>query len=52
MQNCRIYFSGENLLTFTKFRSEYIDPEAPMGDINARVYPFFKTFSFGLDITF
>ena len=52
MQNCRIYFSGENLFYFTKFRSEYIDPEAPTYDPSARTYPFFKTWSFGLDLTF
>lgn len=28
VQNIYVYFSGQNLLTFTKFRSKYIDPES------------------------
>lgn len=46
----RIYFSGDNLLTWTKLRSGYIDPEQFASDGNARVYPYPKTFSFGIDI--
>jgi hypothetical protein len=54
IQNCRIYLSGENLWYHTKLRSEYIDPEVIAGgtDTNGRRYPFSKTYSFGLDITF
>ena len=48
----RVYFSGDNLLTWTKLRSNYIDPEQFSSDANARVYPFAKTFSFGIDVTF
>ena len=47
----RIYFSGDNLATWTKLHSDYIDPEQFAKDGNARVYPFPKTFSFGIDIT-
>lgn len=52
LQNARIYFSGENLYTFTKLKSEYLDPEQMTRDGNGRVYPFSMTFSFGVDLTF
>lgn len=55
IERLRIYFSGENLYTFTKLKSKYIDPEqAASGGANgnARVYGWSKTFSLGLDITF
>lgn len=52
MQNFRIFISGENLFTWTKLRSKYIDPEQAMANIDGRVYPFSKTYSFGIDITF
>ncbi len=48
----RVYFSGDNLATWTALKSKYIDPEQFSTDGSARVYPFAKTFSFGLDITF
>ena len=48
----RFYFSGDNLATWTKLRSKYIDPEQFASDGDARVYPFAKTFSFGVDVTF
>lgn len=60
----RIYFSGENLLTFTSL-TKYMDPEAAFqGDVNymnrsnvesyarGQAYPHSKVFSFGLDINF
>ncbi|MFC3196723.1 TonB-dependent receptor [Parapedobacter deserti] len=66
MSGCRIYVSGENLLTFSKLRNDYIDPEMAIANIgmnrvnginnnttgNARVYPFSKIFSVGLNLTF
>jgi hypothetical protein len=59
LTRCRIYFSGENLLTFSKLQSKYLDPEQLSSDpnlvrtdANGRVYPFSKTFAAGLDITF
>jgi len=59
ISRCRIYFSGENLLTFSKLESDYLDPEQLSSDpnlvtvdANGRVYPFSKTYSVGLDITF
>lgn len=52
IQNLRIYISGENLITWTPFETDYIDPEQPIADSNGRSYPLSKTFSVGLDITF
>lgn len=48
----RVFVSGENVFTWTKFQTKYIDPEQAMADANGRVYPFNKTYSFGFDITF
>jgi TonB-linked SusC/RagA family outer membrane protein len=52
MSRCRIYASGENLFTLTKFKTDYIDPEMAAAETNGRVYPFSKVFSMGLDISF
>lgn len=59
IEGIRIYVSGENLWMHTAIKSDYMDPEQVSPDPNgnggnstARVYPFFKTYSFGLDITF
>lgn len=50
----RIYFSGENLHYWAPgFHSDYIDPE--MAQTNAstmRIYPWQKSFIFGVDLTF
>ena len=51
VKNFRVFVSGENLFTWTKLRSKYIDPEQAMADSNGRVYPFSKVYSFGVDIT-
>lgn len=51
IKGLRVFVSGENLVTFTKLRSKYIDPEQAMAQIDGRVYPFSKTLSFGIDIT-
>ena len=49
----RIYVSGENMLTYTPFRTKYIDPEQLDGDFtNGRTYPLSKTYSAGLSINF
>lgn len=45
----RIYYSGQNLLTFTNFLKGW-DPEAPSG--RGDFYPQTKTHSFGLNLTF
>ena len=47
--NIRIFYTGENLLTFTKFMKGY-DPETPVGQGN--IYPQTKVNSFGINITF
>lgn len=49
---CRIYFSGENLFTLTKLDTKYVDPEQVERNSDTRDYPFSKTYSLGLDITF
>ncbi len=46
--SCRIYYSGTNLLTFTK-SPQGIDPEAPAGW--GAYYPHVKTHSIGINIT-
>ncbi|WP_114791485.1 TonB-dependent receptor [Niabella yanshanensis] len=52
IQSFRVFASGENLVTWTKLRTKYIDPEQAMANIDGRVYPFTKIYSFGIDITF
>ncbi len=58
LSRLRVYFSGENLLTLTKLESKYIDPEQAATEntynkstSHAKVYPWAKTFTFGLDIS-
>ncbi|HEU4551705.1 MAG TPA: TonB-dependent receptor [Chitinophaga sp.] len=58
LSRLRVYFSGENLLTFTTLKSKYIDPEQAstensynVSTSTAKVYPWAKTFTFGLDIS-
>lgn len=48
----RVFASGENIATWTKLKTKYIDPEQAMANGDGRVYPFNKTFSFGIDVTF
>jgi TonB-linked SusC/RagA family outer membrane protein len=56
LQKVRVYFSGQNLLTFTKLKNKYIDPEqvasGSADDTNGNDYPFFKNYAFGIAITF
>ena len=49
ISNFRVYFSADNLLTFTDFFYAY-DPETPVS--SGGYYPQVKTFVFGLNITF
>lgn len=49
MSRVRVYFSGDNLLTFTKFYG--LDPERE-GDGRAAVYPQNRICSFGLNVEF
>ena len=46
--NCRIYLSGENLLTFD--RLDYWDPESPTG--TGWYYPMQKVITVGLNVSF
>ena len=50
----RFYFSGENLHYWAPgFHSDYIDPEmAQYGKDTMRIYPWQKTFMFGIDLSF
>ncbi len=55
MERLRIFFTGQNLLTFTKLKNNYIDPESinpDATDVGARSYPYLKTYTLGLDVTF
>jgi hypothetical protein len=54
MQKCRIYVSGENLWTWTALKSDFLDPEqaSAASDKKSNVYPWYKTYSVGLNITF
>ena len=52
LSRVRFYFSGENLFITTKLKNDYLDPEQMTTDANGRVYPFSKTYSFGIDISF
>jgi hypothetical protein len=46
IEDIRLYFSGENLTTLTKYRG--LDPEKNSNASDA--YPLVKTFSFGINI--
>ncbi|MCK9641159.1 MAG: TonB-dependent receptor [Prolixibacteraceae bacterium] len=48
LQRIRVYFSGDNLFTSTKFPG--LDPERPTGDGNFVQYPQNKVVSFGITI--
>lgn len=55
INKARFYFSGENLFYWSPMKkvTEYVDPEvATTGVSEDIVYPYSKTFSFGVDITF
>ena len=51
VSNCRIFVSGENLLTFTSLNSLF-DPETCTGGWGGNAYPLSSTWSFGLSLTF
>ena len=55
IDRARIYFSGENLFYLSPLRraTKYIDPEVATTSVSEDLtYPYSKTFSFGVDITF
>jgi TonB-linked SusC/RagA family outer membrane protein len=49
VQNARLYFSGQNLWTYTKFW-EGFDPE--LNNFNAQFYPLMKTYTVGINVNF
>lgn len=49
-QNVRVYFSGDNLLTFTNF-FQGLDPERTAQNSRGVIYPQAKVVSFGLKVT-
>ncbi len=53
VEKLRIYFSGDNLITWSPLKSDYVDPEQTAGtsDKKGNNYPFSKTFSFGINLT-
>lgn len=50
LANASIYVSGENLFELTKIKGPY-DPEAARGN-GVMLYPFMRTYSFGVNLTF
>jgi len=48
----RLFFSGENLHTWTKLKTDYIDPEQVMTDNTGRSYPVGRVYSFGAQLSF
>ena len=50
LNRARLYVSGQNLLTFTKFPNDF-DPEVKSGN-GGYSYPQVAIYSIGLDITF
>ena len=55
LEKARVYFSGENIFYLSPLKrvTKYIDPEVATTSASADVsYPYSKTFSFGIDVTF
>ena len=50
VKKLRVYYSGQNVLTFTSFY-KWIDPEAPLGE-SGYSFPQVKINSLGLNVTF
>lgn len=50
IQRCRVYVSGENMFTITKM-STMFDPETVDGGYGGSVYPLFKVYAAGINIT-
>lgn len=48
----RIYFAGDNLCYWSPFKTDYIDPEQAIAADDARIYPFSKTLTVGINLTF
>ena len=52
LSQVRFFATGENLHTWTKLKSDYIDPEQVMTDDTGRSYPMGRVISFGAQISF
>ena len=55
VEKARIYFSGENLWYYSPMKkaTRYIDPEIATSSVSEDcIYPYSKTFSVGIDVTF
>jgi hypothetical protein len=60
IEKLRVFFSGENILTFDHLGNIPIDPETDFSQTQidndragfGRVYPYRKTYSLGLQVTF
>ncbi len=52
IKQVRLYFSGENLAYWSGIKTDYIDPEMAATNNQMRIYPWQKTFMFGIDLTF
>ena len=50
LAHASVYVSGENLFEFTKVKGPY-DPESARGE-GSMLYPFMRTYSFGVNLTF
>lgn len=51
ISSLRIYFSGQDLWETTKMKIKYYDPEQA-GGYNGNVYPFFRSYTLGLGVSF
>jgi hypothetical protein len=52
MSNIRVYARGLNLLTWTRDKDLYLDPEAAFSGVVNSPVPNLRNISFGLDVTF
>ena len=48
----RVYFSGENLACWSGIKTDYVDPEQARRGGDLKVYPWQKTFTFGINVNF
>ncbi|MEJ5961159.1 SusC/RagA family TonB-linked outer membrane protein [Pedobacter immunditicola] len=51
VRNLRIYISAENVHTWSKMDTDYLDPEEVLTDPTGRTYPMAKTYSAGIQLT-
>lgn len=51
LNKCRVYFSGNNLLTW-KSKDLLVDPEMPQNGLCTFEAPALRTFTFGIEIGF